>query len=374
LDRTVVAEVPPGGNWRDLPDDFPSQRIRQIREGAARGEGSRSTYYGRLQWDRPSYTISTYITRPGNGCFIHPTEPRLLTVREAARLQTFPDSWRFVGTIRQRAMQVGNAVPPLLGAHIGSMFTPGTVADLFSGAGGLSLGMSLAGHKVVAAIDHDPAAIESHNRSLDPNAGWTADLHPDLDLRSVWAEVRRRGGGAPELLVGGPPCQGFSTAGKALADDPRNRLLWAFVSAVDELKPKYVVMENVIALAQARGREALASVRTALLKLGYASEVRVLHAEAYGVPQRRRRTIVIASRDPLPDWPTPRYSTVAPSFDNLQPGPHAAELGFTVADAISDLPGTEGGSLDATVQVGTPRSALQSWLRGRDVGRARGAA
>ena len=76
LDRAVVAAVPPGGDWRNLPVDFPSQRVQQIRAGAANGGGSRSTYYGRLREDRPAYTINTFITRPGNGCFIHPIANR----------------------------------------------------------------------------------------------------------------------------------------------------------------------------------------------------------------------------------------------------------------------------------------------------------
>lgn len=101
LDREIVAAVPAGGNWRDLPETFASKRVEQIRRSAARGEGSRSTYYGRLRWDRPAYTISTYFNRPGNGCFIHPDAPRLLTVREAARLQSFPDAYRFFGEGRE---------------------------------------------------------------------------------------------------------------------------------------------------------------------------------------------------------------------------------------------------------------------------------
>ena len=135
LDKEVLRYVPAGGNWRDLPDDFPSARVKQIRESAARGEGSRSTYYGRLGWDKPSYTISTYLTRPGNGAFMHPELPRLLTVREAARLQGFPDSIRFHGTLRQRCIQVGNAVPPLLAYRLGSTVAAGSVVDLFGGGG-----------------------------------------------------------------------------------------------------------------------------------------------------------------------------------------------------------------------------------------------
>ena len=365
LDRAVVDAVPPGGNWRNLPSDFPSQRIQQIRASAARGEGSRSTYYGRLQWDKPSYTISTYITRPGNGCFIHPSADRLITVREAARLQTFPDYWRFTGTIRQRSMQIGNAVPPLLAAHIGSMFAAGSVADLFSGAGGLSLGLELAGHEVVAAVDHDAAAIETHNKSIGYDSGFVADLEDEDKRRSVWQEIRVRAQGAPDLLVGGPPCQGFSTAGKALKDDPRNRLLWSFVEAVVELKPKYVVMENVIALAQSRGKFYLDSVRSLLGDAGYHTDVKVLHAEAYGVPQRRRRTVMIGARGLLPEWPDPVFKFQQPAFASLQPGVPSAIEGYTVADAIGDLPATEAASLDQVVRLGEPASDLQAWLRGQ---------
>src|SRR5688572_12906421 len=71
LDLTIARAVPPGGNWKNIPESVPSQRLKQIRESFAAGEGSRSTYYGRLRPDAPSYTISTYISRPGNGCHIH---------------------------------------------------------------------------------------------------------------------------------------------------------------------------------------------------------------------------------------------------------------------------------------------------------------
>ena len=99
--------------------------LTRIRHEAARGGGSRSTYYGRLRWDEPSYTIATYFNRPGNGCTIHPEADRMLTVREAARLQTFPDHVEFSGPARARHAQVGNAVPPLLAAQVARMFRPG---------------------------------------------------------------------------------------------------------------------------------------------------------------------------------------------------------------------------------------------------------
>ena len=363
LDKRVVEAVPPGGNWQDLPLDFPSKRIDQIRASAARGEGSRSTYYGRLRWERSSYTISTYMTRPGNGCFIHPEAQRLITLREAARLQTFPDSWRFSGTMRQRAMQIGNAVPPLMAAQLGRMLPTGSAADLFSGVGGLSLGLSLAGHAVVGAVDHEPAAIRTHNMNFDGEA-FEADLDSPAGMKSTWAELRKRAGGSLDLLAGGPPCQGFSTAGKALKDDPRNRLLWSFVEGVSALRPRTVLMENVVALAQSRGKNHLAAVRNELDKLGYKSEYKILHAEAYGVPQRRRRVILLASRDELPEWPAPHYELEIPMFATQQPGPLATASGNTVHDAISDLPSVEAEALDSPVSLGQAQSELQRWLRG----------
>ena len=363
LDREVITHVPPGGNWASLPADFPSRRVQQIRESAARGEGSRSTYYGRLLWDEPSYTISTYITRPGNGCFIHPTEPRLLTVREAARLQSFPDFWRFSGTIRQRAVQIGNAVPPLMARSLMTMFPAGTVVDLFSGTGGLSLGAHMAGHSVVAAIDNEPSAVVSHNLNLPGSSGFVADLSKPDGMRPAFSEALRRADGAVDVLVGGPPCQGFSTAGKALADDDRNRLLLSFVEGVRILKPRALLMENVIALAQTRGREYLNTVRSELGKLGYMTDVKVIHAEGYGVPQRRRRTILVGSRDSDPRWPSASHMIASPSFLKQQPGSPGATHWVSVRDAIADLQVQEAKHLDGYSKPSAPQSDYQKWAR-----------
>lgn len=362
LDRRVIGYVKPGGNWRDLPDDFPSRRIQQIRASAAAGAGSRSTYYGRLNWDLPSYTISTYFTRPGNGCFIHPTEARLLTVREAARLQTFPDAWRFAGTIRQRAMQIGNAVPPLMAMQVASMFAPGSAVDLFSGAGGLSLGLTLAGHELIAAVDHDKRSVEAHNRNLGEHA-FEADLDTVDGRTHAWDRIKSRTHEI-ELVAGGPPCQGFSTAGNAAKDDPRNRLVWSFVEGVERLAPRNVIMENVVALAQSRGRAYLASVRRELEKMGYVTEYAILHAEAYGVPQLRRRVVLAAARGRLPSWVRPWRSMRQPSFASAQPEAPTDVPAHTVREALSDLPGNEAAGLDAVVKLDEPKSQLQRWLRG----------
>jgi DNA (cytosine-5)-methyltransferase 1 len=365
LDAEVVRHVPPGGNWRDLPEDFPSARVRQIRASAKRGEGSRSTYYGRLAWNRPSYTISTYLTRPGNGCFIHPERARLLTVREAARLQSFPDSVRFHGTLRQRAMQVGNAVPPLLAYHLGAIGVPGTAVDLFSGAGGLGLGLSWAGHELVASVDNDEQACRTQERALPGHPVLRMDLSDDDAWSAVIGHIRRAlGGWELGLLSGGPPCQGFSTAGSCRVDDPRNRLVLAFLRAVERLEPDRVLFENVPALRW-RGQAFLDELVSRLDRLGYQVGTRILHSEAYGVPQLRRRLVVQARRGVAPAWPMPTHALSDPCFRDEQPGPHAGlPRPRTVGDAIADLSAAAGESPDSPVAATLAGTTYARWARG----------
>jgi DNA (cytosine-5)-methyltransferase 1 len=370
LDEEVVRAVPPGGNWRDLPPDFASKRIDQIRASAARGEGSRSTYYGRLQWDRPSYTISTYFNRPGNGCFIHPEAPRLITVREAARLQSFPDHFRFVGSGRRPLLQVGNAVPPLLAFQLAKMYEPGSMVDLFSGVGGLSLGFEWAGFELTAASDNDVAANEAlrinGQRRHDPVIA--ADLGEPDEHTEVMREIKNRLSGRLDVLIGGSPCQGFSTAGFGRMNDPRNRLLFAFLAAVEELRPRNVIMENVPALMWRRRLPFLAAIIQRLEALGYLTTAKILHAEAYGVPQLRRRLFVVGSLDREVAWPQPWREILAPAQLEHQPGASPddqLDTPVTVRDAISDLPAaTARSSTDVVGYASPPVSDYQRWARG----------
>src|SRR3990167_2201890 len=120
IDLQMVQNVPPGGNWKNIPTSIPSKRLEQIRHSYQNGGGSRSTYYGRLVASKPSYTISTYFNRPGNGCFIHydSKQNRLISQREAARLQGFPDNFEFIGSKTNVNKQIGNAVPVILAYQI----------------------------------------------------------------------------------------------------------------------------------------------------------------------------------------------------------------------------------------------------------------
>lgn len=110
LDKYIVKHVTPGGNYMDVPKEVNSKRIRRLQE-----TGGHTTCYGRLDPSKPSYTINTYFNRPNVGCNIHYSEDRLITVREALRLQSFPDSYKLISTSKQGKNQiVGNAVPPML--------------------------------------------------------------------------------------------------------------------------------------------------------------------------------------------------------------------------------------------------------------------
>jgi DNA (cytosine-5)-methyltransferase 1 len=112
--RAVYRQIPPGGNWRDLPD-----RVRQETMGGAYfAEGGRSGWWRRLDWDTPSPTI---LGMPDHSstALVHPEEVRCLSVNECAALQTFPRWARFAGTPRSQYQQIGNAIPPLLGRVLG---------------------------------------------------------------------------------------------------------------------------------------------------------------------------------------------------------------------------------------------------------------
>lgn len=374
LDEEVVRAVPPGGNWRDLPESFESARVRQIRESAKRGEGSRSTYYGRLRWDSPSYTISTYFNRPGNGCFIHPEADRLITIREAARLQSFPDCYRFSGRGRARYIQVGNAVPPLLAYNIASVLEPGPMVDLFAGAGGLSLGFESAGFSVLASVDSDAAASATYQLNRpSKELVLQSDLSDPSNFDGTIKEVRRRAGqDGIHMVAGGPPCQGFSTAGDLQLCDPRNALVYAFLEAVKALRPRYALMENVPALSYRRHAGVLRELLRSFHDFSYSTSIMIAHAEAYGVPQLRRRLFLLASREhgDLP-WPQPEFRPCSPSQLRLQPGALDAQdapHGPNVEDAIRDLPLDAATELNIAVAYAKPAvSKFQQWARG-DIG------
>lgn len=164
--------------------------------------------------------------------------------------------------------------------------------DLFSGAGGLSCGLELAGHTCLLGVDFDKHAIETFKANHKEAESFCGDLRklttPKLKSLLKGQEV--------DLVVGGPPCQGFSTVGKGNPKDERNHLFLEFVRIVKVTRPSFVVVENVTGLLAKKNEATLKAILCEFTRLGYNLGIRVLSAQEYGVPEHRRRTIIIGSR------------------------------------------------------------------------------
>lgn len=349
FERSFIHHIPPGGNWKNIPEEIKDKRIDSIR-----ASGGRTTYYGRLHPNRPAYTISTFFSRTGNGCFIHPNQDRLISQREAARLQSFPDDFVFRGPKTSVFKQIGNAVPPLLGRAIGNMIKPKKFIDIFAGAGGLSRGLEMAGAECQLAVE-----IQKHmcttfvaNHIIEPNMVLCVDLNA-VNLEEIFAPYK-----GIDLVCGGPPCQGFSLAGKCLDDDPRNHLVRQFIKVIEIVRPKHLLMENVKGLMWFSKGQVLAEILEAFRDLGYKNvEHKVMKAVEFGVPQKRERVFILGSLDGKPiQFPKPLFS------DKIEGLP----MPITVDEAMSDLPNLEiGGGLEEMTPYNQELpSAYQKFMRG----------
>jgi DNA (cytosine-5)-methyltransferase 1 len=210
------------------------------------------------------------------------------------------------------------------------------VLDTFAGAGGFSLGFELAGAKVVGAIEMDSWACETF-KSNHPKA---TVMQGDITVMTDEQIVNAFGKYKPDIVLGGPPCQGFSICNKNSGDpkDPKNSLFEEFIRVGRLLKPKVMIMENVPNLIKARTGSndlVIEIIENELRNLGYHVEHRILEATDYGVPQIRKRLIVIATQKKLKN-PFPEKTHSIMSI------PCLLEVGLkkcpTLWDAISDLP------------------------------------
>ncbi len=363
LDMRIVRSVPPGGNWKDVPHSVECKRLETIRASFARGEGSRSTYYGRLSRDAPSYTINTYFARPGNGCHIHFGQDRVISQREAARFQSFPDSFVFQGSKAAVNKQIGNAVAPLMAYQVArEMGDPGVFVDLFAGAGGLSLGFLWAGWKPLTANDFDPSSLRSYAANVHDDVVLGDIRNPDVrrELIERSRAARRLAPDGQFLVLGGPPCQGFSTAGKRRSmDDDRNHLFQDYRDVVDALSPDGFVFENVTGLLNMQDGRVFRDICAVLGESMSDIRADVLKTEHYGVAQRRWRVFVTARRD----------GSCASSPGRLTSFPQSAaqEDGLAItpgaAAAIADLPALQPGQDGSELDMAEPATDYQRLCR-----------
>ena len=349
LDMRMVEAVPPGGNWRDIPVSIPSKRLEQIRVS-----GGRTTLYGRLRWEAPGYTITTYFNRPGNGCYIHPSQDRVITSLEAARIQSFPDSFRFKGSKSSRTKQIGNAVPPLLAFSIAEKIRKihpdlKSTVDLFCGSGGLTLGFKWAGFSTIAANDFFKEAGLTFKANFPRVKFVGGDITNPQVVEEILNAVEENGG--IDIVIGGPPCQGFSNAGKRMIEDPRNALYKEFVNIVIETDPKVFIMENVEGIISINEGKTFAEIKETFRDLGYHVTGRKLIATQYGIPQKRKRVIIIGSK--LGD------------SAELFPDVILQEEEFvTIKEAIGDIKAQPTFEIDDEINPGPAKSAYQELMQG----------
>jgi DNA (cytosine-5)-methyltransferase 1 len=170
--------------------------------------------------------------------------------------------------------------------------------DLFCGAGGLSLGFQQAGFETVAAVELDRPSVATF-ASHSPQATLI-----DSDVRGVdFSDFR----GLADVVIGGPPCQPFSTGGLRRAKLDERDMVPEFIRAISQIQPEAFVMENVPGLSVGACRPYLAEVIVALEDLGYMVDVRVLKAEEFGVPQKRRRMFLVGIRGQKFCFPQPTH-------------------------------------------------------------------
>lgn len=215
-----------------------------------------------------------------------------------------------------------------------------TYLDLFAGAGGLSAGLSDAGWEGLAGIDHWQDAVDTYNENITGHRGHCMDL-----LEMGVSDLVRICPDRPDWVVGGPPCQGYSTVGRRDPSNARNQLYREFGRIVGALRPTGFLIENVLGL---KVMSFEAEVKREFESLGYTVGSMVLTAADHGVPQLRRRVVFVGNRDGGRFLGPPRT--------------HAASEHVTVIDAIGDLPPLASGEV-ATGYAIDPATPYQKALR-----------
>lgn len=198
--------------------------------------------------------------------------------------------------------------------------------DLFSGCGGLSCGLEMAGHRCLLGVDQDKEAIKSFAANHHEAAVYQGDIK-ELKEKKLKELLK---GQRVDMVVGGPPCQGFSTVGRGEVEDVRNQLFREFVRIVKATQPKIILFENVTGLVAKKNLNIMKKIFEYFEKLGYNMDARVLSAEEFGVPEKRRRTIIMGVK------------AGECSFPNATHGIRASRKAVTVKEAFKNLKAKNG--------------------------------
>lgn len=232
------------------------------------------------------------------------------------------------------------------------------VIDLFAGVGGLSYGFA----------HDDEFEILAANEILEPMAQAYSSNHPsvrmynkdikDFSLNDLATDLGIKAGDI-DIVVGGPPCQAYSTVGKRLADDPRGKLFQEYYRILKELHPKIFVFENVKGLLSMHGGDLIKAIISLFESIGYHIQMRVLNAADYGTPQIRERVILVGTLDTRPfKYPKPTHYDAKlgdPADPSMKPY-------VTLGEALGDLPSMKTGE-HATKYACEPQNEYQRLMR-----------
>jgi DNA-cytosine methyltransferase len=191
---------------------------------------------------------------------------------------------------------------------------------LFSGAGGMGLGFKECGFNIITANDIFKEAAITY-RQNHPSTPFVEGSITDTEIKKEIISIGKKN--SVDVIIGGPPCQGFSLAGKRLSDDPRNFLYKEFVELVSELSPKMFVMENVPGILSSNNGKTFESIKNEFSLLGYNVVAQKLLASDYGVPQKRKRVFIVGLKAEKPIFNPPKILT--------------NDKYITVNDTLSDL-------------------------------------
>jgi len=328
-----------GQRMQDLPEELWHESFKYYVKHDENRVGGPNLRIIRLDPKKPSLTVTGFIFNK----FVHPFENRYITVREALRLQGFPDDLELKGTLTSTQQQVGNAVPvPLAKAIFDQIIKQGlkmtgkktmTAFSLFSGIGGLDIGAELT-KKITTRVALDKwkdACDTLGNYPKNKAKVICEDIVAITDPLKFWREHSGTND-RPDVVHGGPPCQSFSQAGKQKGlDDDRGLLIFEFLRFVEKIKPSFFVLENVSNLKGVGGGKLYKQVIERAEAAGYSVTSGVLLAADYGAPQMRRRLLFIGSRKGLPKIQMPEpmhgqgeslfgarpYVSVGEAFDGL---------------------------------------------------------
>lgn len=231
------------------------------------------------------------------------------------------------------------------------------VIDLFSGCGGFSKGFENAGFNILLGIDIWKDALVTFKNNHSNSATLETDLSK-LSSEDILKYIDKNKEDI-DVIIGGPPCQGFSVSGKRILEDPRNELYKSFVEIVNDIKPKVFVMENVPGLVRLFKGEAKDRILENFKSIGYNVSYEILNAADYGVPQNRKRVFFVGLRDDYFEFQNKLFIFPKPTH-----GEKKSEKYITTKDALGDLPLLENANISNEMDyLHEPKNDYQRLMR-----------